>query len=87
MSENKQQIASRVIEGAGLATVTASAFGQWVASNHDLIWSVGVIGGFILTLIGVASNIFFSYKKNQREAALHAIEVARITRAAGLKKK
>lgn len=82
MTADKSQIVSRTIEGAGLATVTASAFGQWVAENHDIIWSIGVIGGFSLTLIGVATNVYFGIQKNRREAEIHRMEIKRIVRSA-----
>lgn len=82
MTDNKAQIVTKAIEGAGLATATASALCQWIAENHEVIWLTGFVFGIFLTFVGVCSNVYFGIQRDRREAALHRLELKQAQKAA-----
>jgi hypothetical protein len=79
--DKKADAISKTIEGAGLATMTGAALGDWVSQNHELIWFAGLVSGFCLTLIGVCVNIYFGYRKNAREESLNRAALRRMAKA------
>lgn len=72
-----QELITKTAEVCGSSLAITCGALRWFADNRDAVTTMVGIGGLTIALLGYVTNLYFVWRRDEREREYHRLRIAR----------